>query len=226
MANKCKQCDAEITDNVFCDDECKVRWIYQKYIVEQMGTYEMGRLINRDPKTVYKWLKDNGIPTRPRGTGHDKNPAFVFWKSGMPNPFQGRKHTAESIVKMSESSKGPSPWLRGEVNHWYGKSGAQNRNWKGGVTPERQAFCGTIEWRRAVEQVWERDKAACQHCGKHKSEYPNKRFDVHHIVGFDDSEELRACLDNLVLLCHSCHMWVHSKNNTEKKFIKEIKSNE
>lgn len=41
MANKCKQCDAEIIDNVFCDDECKVRWIYQKYIVEQMGTYEV-----------------------------------------------------------------------------------------------------------------------------------------------------------------------------------------
>lgn len=226
MANKCKQCDAEIIDNVFCDDECKVRWIYQKYIVEQMGTYEMGRLINRDPKTVYKWLKDNSIPTRPRGENWKNNPSFSGDKTGTNNPFYGKKHTAESIAKMSESSKGPSPWLRGEVNHWYGKKGSQNRNWRGGVTPERQAFCGTIEWRRAVEQVWERDQSTCQHCGKCKSEYKNKRFDVHHIVGFDDSKELRAHLDNLVLLCHSCHMWVHSKDNTEKKFIKEIKSNE
>lgn len=237
MANKCKQCGKETKNKVFCNNRCKgdwqreqkpytKEWLYQKYVVDGMSANAIAEIVKRDPKSVLEWLKGYGIETRPRGHNYQTNPDFCFWESGKDNPSKGKKHTPESIAKMSESSKGPSPWLRGEVNHWYGKRGPLSRTWKGGVTPERQAFYGTIEWRRVAEQVWDRDKSTCQHCGKCKSDHPKIRLDIHHIVGFDDSKELRACLDNLVLLCHSCHMWVHSKNNTDKKFIKEIKSNE
>jgi hypothetical protein len=31
--------------------------------------------------------------------------------------------------------------------------------------------------------------------------------------------ELRCDMDNLVLLCHSCHRFVHSKNNTAREYL-------
>lgn len=219
----CKQCDSVTQNKFFCDDECQMRWVYQKYINDELGTYEIGRILGCDPKTVYRWLKINGIPTRPRGTGHEKNPAFIGDRTGVNNSFYGRKHTPESIAKMSESSKGSAPWLRGDVHHLYGKRGDEIFSWKGGITPERQAFNGRVEWKRASESVWQRDGATCQLCHKSKAEYPKLRLDVHHIVGFDDSVELRSALNNLVLLCRPCHMWVHSKANVENKYLGEIK---
>jgi hypothetical protein len=153
------------------------------------------------------------------------NPSFSGDKTGTNNPFYGKKHTAESIAKMSESSKGPSPWLCGDVNHFYGMSGAKSPTWKGGVTPERQSFYTTDEWKETVKTIWQRDNATCQECGKRKDEFRSIQFDIHHIVSFADNKELRAEPSNLVLLCRPCHLWVHSNENTDKKFIKEIMSN-
>jgi predicted HNH restriction endonuclease len=41
---------------------------------------------------------------------------------------------------------------------------------------------------------------------------------VHHKRAFAHVET-RVALDNLVLLCQRCHRWVHSKQNTERRFI-------
>lgn len=194
-------------------------WLHKVYVVDELSTGDIAKIANVNSKTVHKWLIKYGIPTRPRGHNYAST---LKIGSGSDNAFYGRKHTAESIAKMSESSKGESPWLYGPVNHWYGKTGEQNRNWKGGITPERQAFHGTAEWRRVSRLVRKRDQNTCQRCGKTQDEHAKKRFDIHHIVDFFASKELRACPENLVLLCRTCHMWVHSESNTEKQFIKEI----
>ena len=94
----------------------------------------------------------------------------------------------------------------------YGKTGEANPNWKGGVTPERQALYSSLEWAEVVKVVWARDKAICQRCGE-----PGKH--IHHIVSFA-VPELRADADNLILLCRDCHSWVHSRKNTEGEFVK------
>lgn len=233
MVNKCKRCRNETKNRIFCSHYCKAQWdrdqrpvtkewLYQKYIVEQLDAKQIARLAKRDQKTIYKWLRQYEIKTRPRGTTWKDNPLFNGDKKGSNNLFYGKKHTAESIAKMSESSKGPSPWLCGKVNAWYGKKGSESRTWKGGVTPERQAFYSSDEWKEAVKVVWKRDNATCQQCGKWKDEYRDFQFDIHHLVSFADSKKLRAVPSNLVLVCRPCHLWIHSKENTEKKFIKEI----
>jgi len=237
MANKCKQCGKETKNKVFCNNRCKgdwqreqkpytKEWLYQKYVVEGMSANAIAEIVKRDPKSVLEWIKGYGIQTRPRGANWIDNPLFSGDKTGINNPFYGKKHTTESIAKMSESSKGPSPWLCGEVNAWYGKKGEGHPTWKGGVTPERQVFYALDEWKDAVKVVWQRDNATCQECGKWKNEHRELQFDIHHIVSFSDSKELRAEPSNLVLLCRPCHLWVHSNENTDKKFIKEIKNDE
>lgn len=228
--NVCKFCQKETKKRVFCCRECKSEWqrtqkpvskewLYQKYVIEQISCNEIAKMINRNSKRVYEWLIDYEIPTRPRGHNHADNPKFAFWKSGEPNPFEGRKHSQESITKMSESSSGPAPWLRGEVHRLYGKKGEDSPWWKGGVTPERQAFCTLSEWKEAVKAVWQRDDATCRKCGLKKDSCREIQFDIHHIVSFADSVELRSNLNNLVLLCHPCHLWVHSNKNTNKEFV-------
>ncbi len=110
--------------------------------------------------------------------------------------------------------------LSGEANGMYGRTGVQSVNWKGGCTKDRQAFYSSKEWAQTSAFVWERDKSTCQNCGVHRDDF-DKLFHTHHIVAFGDSIELRAEPSNVVLLCCTCHYWVHSKNNTEQKFIEK-----
>lgn len=97
--------------------------------------------------------------------------------------------------------------------------GSNSHAWNGGCTPERQEFYNTSEWKEISQQVWKRDNATCQRCNN--SWKTVKKFHIHHIVSFA-VKELRAKIDNLVLLCEDCHMWIHSKKNINKEFIKEI----
>ncbi len=111
---------------------------------------------------------------------------------------------------------------KGEDNPMYGVRGAKHYNWKGGITPERQALYSTLEWAQAVISVWERDKGICQRCG---TETTNRRkMHIHHIVPFQ-VRELATHHDNLVSLCAKCHRFVHSPKNINHEFIKGKENN-
>ena len=86
------------------------------------------------------------------------------------------------------------------------KSGADNANWKGGVSPLQNLLRGTpkyAEWRKAV---YERDGYKCQHCGS------NKDLHAHHIKSFAKHPKLRYRVSNGLTLCQSCHSKVHGRN--------------
>ncbi len=186
-------------------------WLHRQYIELRRDCPDIAAEVHRDAKTVWLWLKDFGIPTRPRGTG-PKPKLF-----GSSNPFFGKRHTAELKKRMSDMAiaDGRLPW--GKNNPHPRPSGKNHPAWRGGFTPDRQAFYGTPAWKSASRKVWKRDNRTCQKCGKiHERGEP---FDVHHIVPFE-CKELRAEASNLVLLCEPCHYWVHSKSNTGRIFIK------
>ena len=126
------------------------------YTVLGLGCPDIGWLYERDAKTVLWWLRQAGIPTRPRGS----NTAAQF-KAGQPSAFKGRRHSPESIDKVRAASlaRGAVPYLRGG-QHWLaGAAPEQNPNWNGGATPERQEFYRSPEWKAAVRYVWARDNA-------------------------------------------------------------------
>lgn len=104
-----------------------------------------------------------------------------------------------------------------------GKTGKDHPSWKGGGTPERQAFYASDEWKSACVDVWQRSDAKCERCGMDhrgidRDEY---KFHVHHVYSFTKYPEHRSDVDNLMLLCQDCHRWVHSKKNKKRLFIKE-----
>jgi hypothetical protein len=191
-------------------------WLYQKYVEEGLDCVQIGKIVSRDPKTVWSWLRSYGIPTRPRGDTRN-------FGNG-PHGSLGKKLSPERREKLRQDRlrDGHVPYLRNGVHHLKGKRGADTPNWKGGVTPERQDVYGTQEWKTAVKTVWRRDNATCQRCGLHHKAAKKKgiTFDIHHIVSFA-VKELRCEPSNLVLLCEPCHYWIHSSANINKEFIRD-----
>jgi len=137
--------------------------------------------------------------------------AVLFWlrKHGIP-----RRSVADA--------RRVKHWgVSGVDNPMWNKRGELNPSWRGGVTPERQAFYASVEWRKACSAVWKRDNATCQRCDLHRDDSPDMPFHIHHIVPFSD-RALRAVVGNLVLLCESCHRFVHSKRNTSREYLSQV----
>lgn len=217
----------------YCNHTCKAdwqrtqkpvdkEWLVQKYIVEGLDTTQIGNMVSRDPKSVWNWLVGYGIPTRERGYASSK----TWMKTGDVSLFKGHSHSEENKAKFREIAiaDGRRPFDPKIGPPYKGKRGAEIPSWKGGVTPERQAFYSSVEWKEAVKAVWKRDSATCQKCGRYKGDDRSVSFDIHHIVSFA-CVELRSEVSNLVLLCETCHYWVHSSENVGQLFIKEILAN-
>lgn len=238
---KCSQCGSKINrvtwnygknrpiSEFFCNSSCKgdwqkarrealgytKEWLESEYHSKGKSANQIAREIGRDPKRVWEWIRDYGLKTRPRGNEYGQG--FI---AGSESPFKGMRHTEETKEKIRVASiaDGRVPYLK-DGKHWLKHEGAISPAWRGGVTPERQAFYSTPEWCEAVKSVWSRDNATCQMCGKHHNEAKNRgTFHIHHIVSFM-VEEKRSDPGNLVLLCKECHRWVHSKRNKHKIFI-------
>lgn len=236
----CKWCKATFIPHgrnpgIYCSRSCKsewqrtqkpadAEWLYEKYWIEGLDCVAISKIVKRHSKRVWEWLQDLEIPTRPRGSYWEQQPAFCFWKTpGGKHPMEGKKFGPEFCKKQSEIAKaqGRVPYDPAVGSYMKGRKGAEVPSWKGGITPERNAFYSSPEWKLAVRTVWGRDKATCQRCGKKYHRDLRGQFDIHHIVSFAYAP-LRAEVSNLVLLCEVCHYWVHSNENTERQFIKDI----
>ena len=219
-------CASSLGTPRYCSRDCKAEaqrrqkpvdreWLYQKYVIEGLDCTAISRIVDRNPKRVWEWIRDYDIETRKRGTTGN-------WKYSIDKP---RILTPEGRKKLSDQAKearkrdGRKPYLKDGVHHLKGKRGADTPNWKGGITPERASVYGTAEWKEVVKAVWKRDNATCQRCRKHHNTTENRgTFDIHHIVGFE-VVELRCEVGNLILLCEDCHYWVHSNANAQKEFL-------
>lgn len=194
-------------------------WLRGKYITDGLDCTQISRLVNRDPKSVWNWLKDFGIPTRPRGARGGA--ASRAWVKGAPSLFTGRTHSEENKQKARAArlKDGRIPAFINGV-HWLKATGRKPATWKGGISPERQKVYSSCEWKAAVIVVWHRDDARCRRCGlDHRTIDRSKtKFHVHHVDSFQIVER-RVDPDNLVLLCDKCHRWVHGKHNKGRVFI-------
>lgn len=237
----------------FCSRACKGKfqeqakpvtreWLYQKYVVEGLSTYQIAKMVNRNPKSVYNWLIGLDIPTRTREWEIELGSEPYHNSGWLKSKYIDNGLTMEQIAtecncttanikyfmakfgikrKSMSEIRATKHWgSDGSRNPMYGRCGSKSPNWKGGFTPERQAFYSTDEWKEASKLVWKRDKGTCQRCGLVKR-HKDIKFHIHHIVSFS-VRELRAKPENLVLLCYVCHRFVHSRKNVSKEFRKEV----
>lgn len=196
-------------------------WLKDEYLIKKRTCNEIAKELNKDPKTIWSWMKKYGIQTRSRGGESSKGSFSKGHKFGV-----GRVHTVDTKNKIREKCiiDGRVPYLGKDGKHWLkGIRGEKHPTWKGGLTPDRQSFYSSEIWSEVIKEVWKRDNAICQNCGEfHNTDTKRGTFHIHHIISFQ-IKEYRADLNNLVLLCKKCHRWVHSKKNINKKIIKNVK---
>lgn len=171
---------------------------------------------NKDKTDVYSEETKQQISESLKGNiPWNKNKTGIF--IGDKNPFYGKKHTEESINKMSESHKGcVSPMkdkhhseatkLKWSKIRTGKQKGASNPAWKGGVTPLNKLIRRTKEYLKWAINIYKRDKYICQECGI-KCNAGN--IIAHHIYNFADFPELRFSINNGITLCRSCHIKYH-----------------
>jgi intein/homing endonuclease len=100
--------------------------------------------------------------------------------------------------------------------HRYRMKGKNNPRWEGGITNEEYPF----EWNSKVrKQIKERDNYTCCKCGL-KKKGNNIKLDVHHI----NKDKNNCNKDNLITLCHTCHMKYHAQ--TQGKIYLKYTTNE
>lgn len=163
-----------------------------------------------------QWLEDEYI-LKERSTGDIAkqfgvtDSAILFWL---------KKHSIQRRT-VSEAREIKHWGQVGSDNPMWNKRGELNPRWRGGITPERQAFYTSIEWKESCSAVWKRDKATCQRCSLQKKEQPDMPYHIHHIKPFS-VVELRSDIDNLVLVCEVCHDFIHSKKNINGEFISKV----
>lgn len=197
--------------------------LHRRYWVDGQTCNDIAREIGKDPKTVWSWMKAYGLPTK--GRGQDERQHFKKGHDLCVGRVQ-KPETREKIrqARINDGSKGL--FLPNGDHVLKGRRGKDHPSWQGGVSPLRNAFYASDEWKSACVTVWRRDDAKCQNCGlDHRTiDRKERRFHVHHIASFAAHPDLRADPENLVLLCDTCHRWVHSRANADKKFIVGVKN--
>ena len=89
-------------------------------------------------------------------------------------------------------------------------SGANNFNWRGGISGEPQYV---KDWTDSLkEAIRERDNYICQICLSPQEEQ-NRKLHIHHI----DYDKTNCNPDNLISLCHSCHVKTNNKDRGKWK---------
>ncbi len=170
---------------------------------------------------------------------------------GGRNPFYGKKHTEENrkIIKFYSTGKnnpmyGKSKELSpkfGKSNKW-GKHSLESRKkisknnaktmlgkkWSkemkkqmslshGGTgIPYELTEYGAEFDNPLKEQIRFRDKYKCKECGCSQLEN-DKQLDIHHM----DYNKKNNRIDNLVALCHSCHMRTNKNREYWTKYFKK-----
>lgn len=213
-----KRIDARLETLRTKEKPVSAEWLRRRYWDEQATCVDIGREVGKDPGTVRNWMKHYGIHTRPRGYDISRLTA------GRPPGFKLSEEHKEAI-RAARIRDGRIPCMKNGVHWLHTVPRSSNPRWKGGHTPERQSFYATDEWSVAVKTIWHRDDARCRRCGKDHRAIPvgerKGAFCIHHIASWSEFVALRAEPTNLVLLCRTCHLFIHSNANVTREFLAE-----
>lgn len=153
----------------------------QPNVRRKMRESHIGRVMSDDHKEKISCAL-TGVPKPPcTEATKSKRKEFMLraWKEGRHKGITGRKHTIETVLKIS---------------------GANCHFWRGGVTTENEKQRKSYQYKLWRTYVFERDDYTCQSCGCRGG-----KLCADHIKPFSLFPDLRTDVDNGRTLCHTCH---------------------
>ena len=176
------------------------QFLYQKYIVEKLSTYQIAKIIDCGIATIWKYLKKYNIPTRTISESH----------KGALNPMYGKHLSEETRRKMSEAKKG-------ENSPNYGKFGKESSHWKGGRKKDSNGYWHIYNPNHPYADkngyVYEHRLVVEQYLGR----YLLTNEVVHHINGIKDDNRIENLM---VFCCDPAHRrWHKNPNNVKPEEI-------
>jgi len=191
-----------------------IDYLYHEYVVCERDFEDLSRELGCSSGTLRRRAVSAGFHIRNKSESRigSKNP--MYGMCGHLNPFYGKRHSPDTIKRLSEFRKG---LLSGPRHPMYGKHlcastrekmrvnhadfrGPNHPNWKGGISfePYCTAFNDDLK-----ERVREKFGRRCFLCGKPENE-SRRKLCVHHV----DYNKGQGCGHewNLVPLCNSCHI--------------------
>lgn len=180
-------------------------YLMNQYLIENKSVREIAKECNANIHTIYGWLAHFGIQSKRNGPSRVN---VVVKCSYCSKPINRRPST------VSENSFCDYDcyhrWMIGK------NTGEINCNWKGGIS----RFCSddlkTKDWRSIRLEVLKRFPF-CVICGDR-----SKRMNIHHIVPRKKIASLAYDLDNLITLCHACHLTVKGKETQWEAYFTRL----
>lgn len=119
-------------------------------------------------------------------TGLSKLSIIKYYKNKLVLKWEGLRHCSECNKNLS-------------LEMFYGKNARRCKS----CTIKRVAVMNRL---RPI--IMKRDNMVCQKCGRRATE-------IHHLKSWIDFPLLREDLNNIIALCHKCHMGFHAHRNKE-----------
>jgi hypothetical protein len=152
-----------------------------------------------------------GRPAWNKGIGWSEE-----WKKKKSEQYKGKCfNTGRTHIKKGQRLSPKTEFKKGVMPKTCFKkgdpriTGANNRNWKGGVTPEHLKIRWSQDMKNWRKKVFERDSYTCQECGIKGGWDREKKIKItlnaDHIKPFATHPDLRLDLDNGRTLCLDCH---------------------
>jgi len=186
-------------------------WLREKYIDEDLSSYEIADRCGVSRPTVTNWLHRHGIEVADPGP---QNPGDIDQLDDAEWLHEQYVEKDRPITKIAEIVDTDHKTVRRYMDN-YGIdrefSGEHSHLWKGGY----EDYYGP-SWYRQRRKALQRDQARCQECGVTEAKHVRQNgrgLHVHHIDPFrtfDDSRKANE-LENLICLCTSCHARVEAQ---------------
>lgn len=184
-----------------CEPYKNHSWMYQKYGIEKMSTYEIAKIAGCCQATVFNWLGKLGIDTRSLGEAHTGKNVPEETRRKISESEKGRTFSEETLRKMSEARKG-KPFseehrhnlskahkglLAGEKHPFYGKHHTEETKRKiseankGLLVGKKHPMCGrhpTEETLRKMSEATRGEKSVWY--GKHHSDESRRKMSEAH----------------------------------------------
>lgn len=210
-------------------------WLYQRYVIEELGGKAIAELTGTTDAAVYHWLHKHGIDRRPTSKAvAASNIRRTGWKS--PRDASGENNPnwrGGPLTIYCDWCNGPierQPSLIAEHNFcncdclhtWLrdgNRDGEKNANWKGGISTDpgySDEFNGELK-----EQIRSRDDYICQACGMTEVESVDRHgrvLGIHHI----DYDKTNNEENNLITLCVRCNSLANTNREKHTRQFRRI----